>query len=161
MTVDKEAEAGMSFFITKAQKAELQRLGYSDEQIREMKPEDAHTFAKPVISVFPVRRSKSVLESPQSRLAYSADRLAELWIVEPEIGAFSSSGPTRKRSSTASQIFYRWRTYTGVAMTILLMSPTPSTLTSAANMPPYTAIPSTAGNVCQSARTGSTMVCQI
>jgi hypothetical protein len=42
MTADKEAETGMSFFITKAQKAELQRLGYSDEQIREMKPEDAH-----------------------------------------------------------------------------------------------------------------------
>jgi hypothetical protein len=39
---DKEAETGMSFFITKAQKAELQRLGYSEEQIREMKPEDAH-----------------------------------------------------------------------------------------------------------------------
>ena len=42
MTADKEAETGMSFFITKAQKAELQRLGYSEEQIREMKPEDAH-----------------------------------------------------------------------------------------------------------------------
>jgi hypothetical protein len=39
---DKEAETGMSFFITKAQKAELRRLGYSEEQIREMKPEDAH-----------------------------------------------------------------------------------------------------------------------
>lgn len=39
---NKEAEAGMSFFITKTQKAELRRLGYSDEQIREMKPEDAH-----------------------------------------------------------------------------------------------------------------------
>jgi hypothetical protein len=37
-----EAETGMSFFITKAQKAELRRLGYSEEQIREMKPEDAH-----------------------------------------------------------------------------------------------------------------------
>jgi hypothetical protein len=37
-----EAETGMSFFITKAQKAELQRRGYSEEQIREMKPEDAH-----------------------------------------------------------------------------------------------------------------------
>ena len=42
MTAHKEAETGMSFFITKAQKAELQRLGYSEEQIREMKPEDAH-----------------------------------------------------------------------------------------------------------------------
>jgi len=41
-TAHKEAETGMSFFITKAQKAELQRLGYSEEQIREMKPEDAH-----------------------------------------------------------------------------------------------------------------------
>ena len=39
---DKEAETGMSFFITKAQKAELRRLGYSEEQIREMRPEDAH-----------------------------------------------------------------------------------------------------------------------
>ena len=36
------AETGMSFFITKAQKAELRRRGYSEEQIREMKPEDAH-----------------------------------------------------------------------------------------------------------------------
>ena len=32
----------MSFFITKAQKAELRRLGYTEEQIRDMKPEDAH-----------------------------------------------------------------------------------------------------------------------
>ena len=38
----KEAETGMSFFITKTQKAELRRRGYSEEQIREMKPEDAH-----------------------------------------------------------------------------------------------------------------------
>jgi hypothetical protein len=37
-----EAEAGISFIITKAQKAELRRRGYSEEQIREMKPEDAH-----------------------------------------------------------------------------------------------------------------------
>ena len=37
-----EAETGMSFFITKAQKAELRRRGYSEEQIREMKPGDAH-----------------------------------------------------------------------------------------------------------------------
>lgn len=37
-----EAETGMSFFITKAQKAELRQRGYSEEQIREMKPEDAH-----------------------------------------------------------------------------------------------------------------------
>jgi hypothetical protein len=42
MTPHKEAETGMSFFITKAQKAELRRRGYSEEQIREMKPEDAH-----------------------------------------------------------------------------------------------------------------------
>jgi hypothetical protein len=41
ITPDK-VETGMSFFITKAQKAELRRLGYSEEQIREMKPEDAH-----------------------------------------------------------------------------------------------------------------------
>ena len=37
-----EAETGMSFIITKAQKAELRQRGYSEEQIREMKPEDAH-----------------------------------------------------------------------------------------------------------------------
>jgi hypothetical protein len=37
-----EAETGISFFITKAQKAELRRRGYSEEQIREMKPKDAH-----------------------------------------------------------------------------------------------------------------------
>ena len=42
MEAHKEGETGMSFFITKAQKAELRRLGYSEEQIREMKPEDAH-----------------------------------------------------------------------------------------------------------------------
>ena len=30
----------MSFIITKAQKAELRRRGYTEEQIREMKPED-------------------------------------------------------------------------------------------------------------------------
>jgi len=42
MTAHKGAETGMSFIITKAQKAELQRLGYSEEQIQEMKPEDAH-----------------------------------------------------------------------------------------------------------------------
>ena len=42
MEANKDAEAGMSFFITKAQKAELRRRGYSEEQIREMKPEDAH-----------------------------------------------------------------------------------------------------------------------
>jgi hypothetical protein len=42
MTADKEAETGMSFFITKAQKAELRQRDYSEEQIREMKPEDAH-----------------------------------------------------------------------------------------------------------------------
>ena len=42
MTAHKETEAGMSFIITKAQKTELRRLGYSEEQIREMKPEDAH-----------------------------------------------------------------------------------------------------------------------
>ena len=42
MTAHKEAEAGISFIITKAQKAELQQRGYSEEQIREMTPEDAH-----------------------------------------------------------------------------------------------------------------------
>ena len=42
LTAHKEAEAGISFIITKAQKAELRQRGYSEEQIREMKPEDAH-----------------------------------------------------------------------------------------------------------------------
>ena len=41
MTAHKEAETGMSFIITNAQKAELRERGYSEEQIREMKPEDA------------------------------------------------------------------------------------------------------------------------
>ena len=42
MEANKEVKAGMSFFITKTQKGELRRRGYSEEQIREMKPEDAH-----------------------------------------------------------------------------------------------------------------------
>ena len=42
MTPRKEAKTGMSFIITRAQKAELRRLGYNGEQIREMTPEDAH-----------------------------------------------------------------------------------------------------------------------
>ena len=37
-----EAETGMSFIITRVQKDELRRRGYSEEQIRVMKPEDAH-----------------------------------------------------------------------------------------------------------------------
>jgi hypothetical protein len=42
MRPHKEAETGISFIITKAQKAELRQRGYTEEQIREMKPEDAH-----------------------------------------------------------------------------------------------------------------------
>ena len=42
MTAHKGAETGMSFIITRAQKDELRRRGYSEEQIREMTPEDAH-----------------------------------------------------------------------------------------------------------------------
>jgi hypothetical protein len=38
----KETETGVSFIITKAQKAELRHRGYTEEQIREMKPEEAH-----------------------------------------------------------------------------------------------------------------------
>jgi hypothetical protein len=38
----KEMETGASFIITKAQKAELHHRGYTEEQIREMKPEEAH-----------------------------------------------------------------------------------------------------------------------
>jgi hypothetical protein len=37
-----ETETGISFIITKAQKVELRQRGYTEEQIREMKPEDAH-----------------------------------------------------------------------------------------------------------------------
>jgi hypothetical protein len=33
---------GVSFFVTQAQKDQLRESGYSDEQIREMKPEEAH-----------------------------------------------------------------------------------------------------------------------
>ena len=42
MEPHKETETGISFIITKAQKAELRERGYTEEQIREMKPEDAH-----------------------------------------------------------------------------------------------------------------------
>jgi hypothetical protein len=42
MTPHKETETRISFIITKAQKTELQQRGYTEEQIREMKPEDAH-----------------------------------------------------------------------------------------------------------------------
>jgi hypothetical protein len=42
MMPHKEAETGISFIITKAQKAELRQRGYTEEQIREMTPEDAH-----------------------------------------------------------------------------------------------------------------------
>ena len=42
MTPHKETETGISFIITKVQKAELRQRGYTEEQIREMKPEDAH-----------------------------------------------------------------------------------------------------------------------
>jgi hypothetical protein len=42
MEANKEVKAGMSFFVTKTQKGELRQRGYSEEQIREMKPEDAH-----------------------------------------------------------------------------------------------------------------------
>ena len=38
----KETETGVSFLITKAQKAELRHRGYTEEQIREMEPEEAH-----------------------------------------------------------------------------------------------------------------------
>lgn len=34
--------AGVSFMITRAQKEALRRLGYTDEQVREMRPEEAH-----------------------------------------------------------------------------------------------------------------------
>jgi hypothetical protein len=42
MTPQSQAETGISFIITKAQKAELRQRGYTEEQIRELKPEDAH-----------------------------------------------------------------------------------------------------------------------
>jgi hypothetical protein len=37
-----ETAASVPFMITKAQRAQLQERGYTTEQIREMKPEDAH-----------------------------------------------------------------------------------------------------------------------
>ena len=42
MAPHKETETGISFIITKSQKAELRQRGYTEEQIREMTPEDAH-----------------------------------------------------------------------------------------------------------------------
>ena len=42
MTPHKETKTGISFIITKVQKAELRQRGYIEQQIREMKPEDAH-----------------------------------------------------------------------------------------------------------------------
>src|SRR6516162_5892617 len=42
ITPRKEAETGVSFIITRAQKAELRHRGYTEEQIREMKPAEAH-----------------------------------------------------------------------------------------------------------------------
>jgi hypothetical protein len=35
-------DKGVSFFVTQAQKTDLRQRGYTDEQIRDMKPEDAH-----------------------------------------------------------------------------------------------------------------------
>ena len=40
MAPHKETETGISFIITKSQKAEPRQRGYTEEQIREMKPED-------------------------------------------------------------------------------------------------------------------------
>ena len=37
-----DTRTGASFIITNAQKAEQRRLGYSEQEIREMRPEDAH-----------------------------------------------------------------------------------------------------------------------
>jgi hypothetical protein len=41
-TAHQKTESGISFIITRDQKAGLRRLGYTEEQIREMRPEDAH-----------------------------------------------------------------------------------------------------------------------
>jgi hypothetical protein len=38
--------ASVSFMITQQQKEKLRGLGYSEERIREMKPEDAHAILK-------------------------------------------------------------------------------------------------------------------
>lgn len=38
----KDEPAGISFMITQQEKAKLRGLGYSDEEIRHMKPEEAH-----------------------------------------------------------------------------------------------------------------------
>jgi len=39
---DAKEKEGVSFLITQAQKAQLRDRGFTDEQIRELKPEDAH-----------------------------------------------------------------------------------------------------------------------
>jgi len=38
----KALPAGVSLMITRQQKADLRELGYTDDQIRDMKPEEAH-----------------------------------------------------------------------------------------------------------------------
>jgi hypothetical protein len=42
MAAHKEVGSGVSFIITQAQKDELRQRGYTDQQIRDMKPEEAH-----------------------------------------------------------------------------------------------------------------------
>jgi hypothetical protein len=63
----------MSFFITKAQKAALQRLGYSEDQIREMKPEDAHRALGPGHH-WHLKRNRKFSRAAASFLASSALR---------------------------------------------------------------------------------------
>lgn len=35
-------DEGVSFFVTQAQKVQLRERGYTEDQIRDMKPEEAH-----------------------------------------------------------------------------------------------------------------------
>ena len=46
MPVDTRPSASVSFMITRLQRARLRELGYSDERISAMTPEEAHRITK-------------------------------------------------------------------------------------------------------------------
>jgi hypothetical protein len=69
MTPREAAEAppeGVSFFITQAQKAQLRERGFSDAQIREMKPAEAHGILREAAAAPPVTGPKATqpVEAP-------------------------------------------------------------------------------------------------
>ena len=64
-----EAETGMSFFITKAQKAELRRRGYSEEQIREISQKTRAQGAR----IDWMIRGKLILRPGKSPLTHPTD----------------------------------------------------------------------------------------